>query len=173
MPGQQKELGKCVWPRLQVFPKTPRCDLAHQKIPSRDLRDSKEAHSNLPGHYSQLGKSAALPEHLWREVSKCDEEISQQAINTRTVEWLAQFVMVENHLQGIEDPSPFYQQNSAVPAIVIKRHCLLVYWYDTWVIFNQCTRHPAPPRDQEVDKMTMTTKIYLGPMSTCTLTYLR
>jgi len=93
----------------------------------------------------------AFTEHLWREVSKCVEEISQQAINTRTVDGLAQFVIAENYLQGIEDPSLFYQQDSAVPAIVIKRHCLLEHRYNTRVIFNQHTRHPAPTRDEEVN----------------------
>jgi len=85
-------------------------------------------------------KIRAIPGNLEREVFKCIEEISQQAVNTRTVVGLAQFIIAEN----------YQQQNSAVPAIVIKRHGLLEHWYNTRSIFNQCTRHPTP-RDQEVD----------------------
>jgi len=78
-----------------------------------------------------IGKLGAFPEHLWREVSKCVKEISQQTVNPRTADELAQFVIAENYLQGVENPNLFYQQNSAVPAIVIKRHHLLEHCYDT------------------------------------------
>jgi len=56
----QSVLGKQLWPRIQVFPETPRCNLAPRKIPSRDLRDSKEAHSNLSRHYYWLWKAPGL-----------------------------------------------------------------------------------------------------------------
>jgi len=87
------------------------------------------------------GKFEAFPEHLRREVSKCVEEISQQGVYSRTVlapdYGLTHCVVVENYLQGLENPSSFVQSNSAVPAIVIKRHHLLEHRYDTRTIFDQ------------------------------------
>jgi len=52
------------------------------------------------------GKFEAFPEHLQREVSKCAEEISQQAVYTTTVHrpahGLAHCVVAENYLQVLK-----------------------------------------------------------------------
>jgi len=44
------------------------------------------------------GQIVAIPTHLKREIANCVEEISQQAINGRTVDGLAYFMILENFL---------------------------------------------------------------------------
>jgi len=85
--------------------------------------------------------------HLEREVSKCVEEIVVQTrLNKFVMEiQLAQVIAHGNYITRYRWYRHFgpnrslcltVTQDSVIPAIIIKRHRLLEYWYDTSRIYN-------------------------------------
>jgi len=92
---------------------------------------------NLSGNHLK-----AIEANLKREVALCVEDISQisqQSVNPTDLQELAYCIVQEDFLCSISEPSTFQEESTAMPAIVIKRHCLLEHQFQTADIYD------APP----------------------------
>jgi len=92
---------------------------------------------NLSGSHPE-----AIEANLKREVALCVEDISwisDWSVNPTDLLELAYYIVQEDFLCGISEPSTFQEESTAVPAIIIKRHRLLEHRFQTADIYD------APP----------------------------